>query len=138
MDCLSSRYATNLGPPHSPSMATALPKRHDWSDHERACIDRLQAVCEATNHWELECNHMDAGDPWCTVYDNYYHTAVLHIARIDRQYVVVWPQEHRSAKLTTIDQAVALALSDMPPAMTVSGDRYRTTPRPPSERNRPE
>jgi hypothetical protein len=55
-------------------------------------------VCEASDHWKLECSHTDVGDPWCIVYDQEEHRIILHIARIERQYVVVWPGENRSAK----------------------------------------
>ena len=63
----------------------------NWSEHERAEIGRLEAVCSETNHWSLDCDHTDAGDPWCVIYDQQHHRIVLHIARIERRYVVVWP-----------------------------------------------
>src|SRR4051812_30592731 len=65
----------------------------NWSEHERSEIVRLEAVCSGTDHWSLDCDHTDAGDPWCVIYDQQHHRIVLHIARIDRRYVVVWPRE---------------------------------------------
>ena len=69
----------------------------NWSEHERAEIGRLEAVCSGTDQWTLECDHTDAGDPWCVIYDQQHHRIVLHIARIERRYVVVWPREGPSS-----------------------------------------
>ena len=35
---------------------------------------------------------------------------ILHIARIERRYVVVWPWESRSAETTSMTAAVEMAL----------------------------
>jgi hypothetical protein len=61
-----------------------------WTDSERAEIRRLEKVCDASEHWTLECSQTDTGDPWCG------------------QYVVVWPREQQSAK--TAIMALALAI----------------------------
>ena len=92
-----------------------LPPRngHDWTDEERAQIRRIEQVCRDVAHWELECSHTDAGDPWCVIYDQQEHRIVLHIARIDRRYVVVSPTLQRSASKATMAAAVDLALSQM-------------------------
>ena len=82
----------------------------NWSEQERAEIGRLEAVCSETNHWSLDCDHTDAGDPWCVIYDQQHHRIVLHIARIERRYVVVWPWESRSAETTSMTAAVEMAL----------------------------
>ena len=82
----------------------------NWSEHERAEIGRLEAVCSGTDHWSLECDHTDAGDPWCIIYDQQHHQIVLHIARIERRYVVVWPREGRSAETPSMTSAVEMAL----------------------------
>jgi hypothetical protein len=63
----------------------------DWTNDERAEIRRLELVCDASEEWSLECSHTDAGDPWCVVYDRHQERIILHIARIDRQYVLVGP-----------------------------------------------
>ena len=82
----------------------------NWSEHERKEIGRLEAVCSATDHWSLECDHTDAGDPWCIIYDQQDNRIVLHIARIERRYVVVWPREGRSAETSSMTAAVEMAL----------------------------
>jgi hypothetical protein len=86
---------------------------NDWTDVERAEIGRLEALCRNTENWELDCSHTDAGDPWCIVYDRHEHRVVLHIARIDRRYVVVWPPRQRSVIRATIEPAVDIALSEL-------------------------
>ena len=45
----------------------------NWSEHERAEIGRLEAVCSETNHCSLDCDHTDEGDPWCVIYDHQHH-----------------------------------------------------------------
>ena len=86
---------------------------HDWTESERAEIRRLEKVCDASEHWTLACSHTDIGDPWCVVYDREHHRIILHIARIDRQYVVVWPREQRSAKTAIMALAIAMALDGL-------------------------
>ena len=67
--------------------------------------------CRSIAHWEMECSFTDAGDPWCVIYDRREHCIVLHIARIDRRYVVVWPRRRRS--VNTMKAAVDMALADL-------------------------
>jgi hypothetical protein len=47
------------------------------------------------------------------IYDRRHHTNVLHVARIDRTYVVVWPQEQRPTNMATIEAAVDMLMIDM-------------------------
>jgi hypothetical protein len=85
----------------------------DWTADERAEIGRLEKVCEASDGWTLECSHTDAGDPWCIVYDRYDYRIVLHIARINREYVLVWPCEQRSTKTAIMAVAIEGALEGL-------------------------
>ena len=64
-------------------------------------------------HWTLECSQTDIGDPWCVVYDREHHRIILHIARIDRQYVVVWPREQRSEKTAIMAVAINIAVEGL-------------------------
>jgi hypothetical protein len=61
----------------------------------------------------LECSHTDIGDPWCIVYDSEHHRIILHIARIESQYVVVWLRERRSAKTAIMALAIDMALDGL-------------------------
>ena len=61
----------------------------------------------------MECSHTDAGDPWCIIYDRQEHRIVLHIARIDRRYVVVCPTRQRSMNIATVEVAVDMALAEL-------------------------
>jgi hypothetical protein len=85
----------------------------DWTDDERAEIRRLEKVCHAAGDWDLECSHTDAGDPWCVVYDRTLERTILHIARIDRQYVVVWPREQVSEKTAIMAVAIDIAIGGL-------------------------
>lgn len=69
------------------------PKSKDWTDPEGAEIERIRKICNEFSNLELECNRTDEGDPWCIVYDKSVDQILLHIARIDRRYVVVDPQK---------------------------------------------
>lgn len=86
---------------------------NDWTENERDQIDRLEALCRGSPHWELECRHTDAGDPWCIIYDHHEHRIILHIARIDRRYVVVGPAVQRSVAASTIERAIEAALAEI-------------------------
>ena len=85
----------------------------DWTDHEREEIGRLEPLCRKLEHWELECTHTDAGDPWCVIYDRRREVVVLHIARIDRRYVVESPARERSVPAPTIEIAIDFAVTDL-------------------------
>jgi hypothetical protein len=61
----------------------------------------------------LECSQTDIGDPWCIVYDQEQHRIILHITRIEGQYVVVWPREQRSAKTAIMALAIDMALEGL-------------------------
>jgi hypothetical protein len=78
-----------------------------WSDHEACELARIREACaNGGDRFEFECSHTDEGDPWCVVYDNDNHRIVVHVARLDRRYFVVWPQYERSTRCATIKTAV--------------------------------
>jgi len=85
----------------------------DWTDAERAEIGRLEKICNASKNWLLECSYTDAGDPWCIIYDHDQQSIILHIARIDRQYVIVWPREQRSETGPIMTVAIEIALEGL-------------------------
>ncbi len=90
-----------------------VPRGGDWTDAEIAEIDRLRAVCERAREWDFECDHSDAGDPWCIIYDRDRNRIVLHIARIERSYVIVCPLREWSRQTLTIKDAVDIALQEL-------------------------
>jgi hypothetical protein len=92
------------------------PSATGWTDRERLEIDRLQTLCDGRQEWELDSGHTDAGDPWCIIYDRLNQLVVVHLARIDRRYVVVWPQEGRSDSKATVTGAVNICLGYAPAA----------------------
>jgi hypothetical protein len=87
-------------------MRTAIAQLSEWTAREREQIGRLEAICESTQHWTVECTRTDVGDPWCIIRDAERHSVVVHVLRMDGRYVAVWPQEHRSANMASIEGAV--------------------------------
>jgi hypothetical protein len=80
-------------------MPLTLPRsKSEWTDEERVEIERIQAVYDGPDY-ELESSHTDEGDPWCIIYDRNDYRVILHLARIDRRYFVVWPEQLRSVEL---------------------------------------
>jgi hypothetical protein len=61
----------------------------------------------------MECSFTDAGDPWCVIYDCHENRIVLHIARIDRRYVVALPLRRPSVNTATMKIAVDMALAEL-------------------------
>jgi len=104
-------------------MASLPPKSGQrWTDGERAEMRRLEVACQDFSHWQFECDHTDAGDPWCVVYDLQSRQTVLHIARIDRRYIVVCPPRQTSVWTTTIRSAIELALQEISTACCWCGE----------------
>jgi hypothetical protein len=92
---------------------TKLPPRGEWTSEELGEIDRIRALCVKQGGLEFECSHTDEGDPWCVVYEQTRGRIVLHIARIGRCYFIVSPPRTKSARATTMSQAVEIALQDL-------------------------
>jgi hypothetical protein len=88
------------------SMSKIIDLRRDWTEAEDVEIARLAWACN--QKFELECNHTDEGDPWCVVREG--STIILHFAKIDRRYLIAFPQEGRCENPDTmravIDRAV--------------------------------
>jgi hypothetical protein len=76
-------------------------------------VRRLNLACQDLPYWELVCDHTDAGDPWCIIYDRWSGRTALHIARIDRRYVIVCPLRQMSAWTATIQSAIEFALREI-------------------------
>ena len=82
----------------------------DWTDTETGQIERLRELCRSTPNWELDSGRADEGSPWCAIYDG--DDVVLHIARIDRSYVLATETEIM-CQSRTIEHAVDRALSEL-------------------------
>ena len=95
----------------------SLPGR-DWTEAEDAEIARL-AKTRGTR-FLLECSHTDEGDPWCVVRETRNSTIIVHIAKIDRRYVVVVPFEGRSQRPDTMGTAVDQAIQALQRASVLS------------------
>jgi hypothetical protein len=110
---LLSREPQQFLPSFAPMTGLPPSPGTDWTDHEREEIGRLEALCRKLEHWELECTHTDAGDPWCVIYDRRREAVGLHVARIDRRYIVEWPPRQRSVTMATIESAIDIALAEL-------------------------
>ena len=87
------------------------PTREDWTGAEQSKLDRLRAGVRDVAFAEFECNHTDEGDPWCIIRDRDKDTIIVHIARINRRYVVVTSHDNRLVKSMTLEAAVDRALA---------------------------
>jgi hypothetical protein len=94
-------------------MTTVPPSGQDWTNSERAELRRLEKLCDASDRWTFECSQTDVGDPWCIIYDPEECRIVLHIARIERHYLVVWPGRNHTARTTIMAVAVEMALEGL-------------------------
>jgi hypothetical protein len=89
-----------------------MPRRKsDWTAEERVEIERIRTAYDGPE-WELECSYTDEGDPWCIIYDHDRHRVILHLARIDRRYFVVWPAQLRSEEAAAMKAAVDLIIAE--------------------------
>jgi hypothetical protein len=91
-----------------PVLSLIPPSRGKWTVEEERELDRIRALCGLDSHIRVECGETDEGDPWCIVYDRDQRRILLHIARIDRCYFVVWPTQARSARSASLSCAVDL------------------------------
>jgi hypothetical protein len=57
-----------------------------WTESELEHIERLRTLC-GMGDWELVCGDTEENDPWCVVGDG-DGTVLLHLARLNRHYVV--------------------------------------------------
>jgi len=85
------------------------PDQDDWTDRERREISRLETMCAANKGWALGYGCAEAGDPWCIVHDA-DGEVMVHIARIERRYVVAWAPGQQRAQFASLKAAVDLAL----------------------------
>ena len=84
------------------------PASGGWSQRELCEIDRIRVARCNEFQLELVFGESDEGDPWCIVCDR--ERVMLHIARIDRCYVVAWPCRFRLQRIRSITVATDLAL----------------------------
>jgi hypothetical protein len=94
-------------------MRNLTPKSGEWTEAEQIEIERLRSACRVVDHWDVDCDRTDAGDPWCIVYDRRQRRIIVHIARIDLRYVVVCPMIQRSIWAPSLGAAVDIALGEI-------------------------
>jgi hypothetical protein len=85
-----------------------------WTEAELVEIRRLKEACEIGGHQELTCDQTETGDPWCVIHERSSDKILLHLARIDRRYIVVFPFNKTAARrFSTIRAALDLALREV-------------------------
>jgi len=84
-----------------------------WSVPERIQIERIRNLCEKCSQVEFDGGQTDEGDPWFIVYDCERNELVLHIARIDRRYVLIRASRPRPIAVTSLSAAINAALDDL-------------------------
>jgi hypothetical protein len=91
------------------------PGQADWSDREGREIARIRAACADHPPLELEGGRTDEGDPWLIVcaHEPGRECIVLHLARIDRCYVIVLPRLYRLDRTVSLTHAVDTALREL-------------------------
>jgi hypothetical protein len=57
--------------------------------------------------------HIPLLDPWCVVCDRHQNRVLIHIARIDRRYIVACPMKKRSRRTATIEAAIDVAFAEL-------------------------
>jgi hypothetical protein len=86
------------------------PPPQGWSRRELLEIGRVRAASERCL-LELVSGESDEADPWCVVCDQEGERVLLHIARIDRRYVIARPcRSRRPQRTTSITAATEVAL----------------------------
>ncbi len=96
--------------------------RSCWTNPERVQIERIRYWCDKCPKLEFDGGQTDEGDPWCIVYDREREQVVLHIARIDRRYVMVRPNHPQPLTTALLSAAINVALDDLR-----RGGNYRRT-----------
>jgi hypothetical protein len=84
-----------------------------WSIPERIQIERLRYVCDKCPQLEFDGGQTDEGDPWFVVYDCDREQVVLHIARIERRYVMARASRSKPLTAVSLSAAVDAALDEL-------------------------
>ena len=84
-----------------------------WSIPERIQIERIRYLCEKCPQLEFDGGQTDEGDPWFLVYDRDREQVVLHIARIDRRYVMARASRSKPLTVTSLSAVVDAALDEL-------------------------
>jgi hypothetical protein len=83
--------------------------RVNWTSNEKLELDRLRTAYPSPQ-FEIECNSTEDGDPWCVVSDPSLDRVIVHIARIERSYVVIQLERNFSKKVAQLKTAVDLVI----------------------------
>ena len=90
-------------------VTTLPPLRGGWSAEEN---DQLRPLGEVADRLSMtvESGSTDEGEPWY-VLEAADGRVALHVARVDRRYVVAWPHRQGSVKVSSLSRAVDVAVA---------------------------
>ena len=84
-----------------------------WSVPERIQVERIRYLCEESPELDFDGGQTDEGDPWFIVYDRVHEQVVLHVARIERRYVMARASLPKPVTVALLSAAVDAALDDL-------------------------
>jgi hypothetical protein len=84
-----------------------------WSTPERIQIERIRYVCDKCPQLEFDGGQTDEGDPWFLVHDRVLEQVILHIARIDRRYVMARASRSKPLTAASLSAIVDAALDEL-------------------------
>ena len=84
-----------------------------WSTPEQIQIERIRYLCEKCPQLEFDCGQTDEGDPWFIVYDCERNEVAIHIARIDRRYIMVRASRPKPLTVYVLSPAINAALDEL-------------------------
>lgn len=83
--------------------------RLGWSDREKHELLRLHQAFPQPDY-EIDCGTSDRRDPWCVVTRSLHEEIIVHIARINRQYVVAIGDDKLCRPFERLSDAIYFAI----------------------------
>ena len=83
------------------------PPSANWNSCEQSELNRLAAAYPPP-HFDIQFGITEDGDPWCAVSDSGLDRVIVHIARLSRSYVVIFPDRNLNKKVAHIKTAIDL------------------------------
>ena len=81
----------------------------NWTSNEKLELERLRTAYPSPQ-FEMECDLTEDGDPWCVVSDSGLDRIIVHIARIGRNYIIIFPERNMSKRVAQIKTAIDLVV----------------------------
>ncbi len=91
------------------TVAKLAPDRIPWTKRELVRLTQIEGALVRAD-LSVECEHgtTDEGDPFTDFWEVRTGKLVVHVARIDRRYVIAWPDERNVTRTHDLGRAVDL------------------------------